>query len=115
MGVQRAADYDFIVKRASYAAEVRDKIARDGIYPKKTFAQMSKKDRIRACYQHCCLKYLEKEPMTNQTFRGRMSIEEKNAAMVSRIIKETVNAGYIKGFNPDSASKKHAKYVPFWA
>jgi predicted HTH transcriptional regulator len=28
------------------------------IYPKKTFAEMSKDDRIRACYQHCCLKYI---------------------------------------------------------
>jgi len=23
------------------------------IYPKKTFAEMTKDDRIRACYQHC--------------------------------------------------------------
>jgi predicted HTH transcriptional regulator len=85
------------------------------IYPKKTFAQMSKDDRIRACYQHCCLKYMEKVQMTNQSLRERMGIEEENAAMISRIIKEAVNAGYIKGFNPDSASKKHAKYIPFWA
>jgi len=85
------------------------------IYPKKTFAQMSKEDRIRACYQHCCLKYMEKEPMSNQSFRERMEIEEENAAMISRIIKDSVNSGFIKGFNPESASKKHAKYVPFWA
>ncbi|MDR3219985.1 MAG: AAA family ATPase [Dysgonamonadaceae bacterium] len=85
------------------------------IYPKKTFAQMSKEDRVRACYQHCCLKYMEKLQMTNQSFRERMGIEEENAAMVSRIIKEAVNGGFIKGFNPDSTSKKHAKYIPFWA
>lgn len=85
------------------------------IYPKKTFSQMSKEDRIRACYQHCCLKYTEKEQMTNQSFRERMRIEDENAAMVSRIIKDTVNNGFIKGFNPESASKKHAKYIPFWA
>ena len=85
------------------------------IYPKKTFAQMSKEDRIRACYQHCCLKYMEKEPMNNQSFRERMEIEEENAAMISRIIKDSVNSGFIKGFNPESASKKHAKYIPFWA
>jgi len=70
---------------------------------------------IRACYQHCCLKYMEREKMTNQSFRVRMGINEENAAMVSRIIKETVNSGYIKGFNPESVSKKHAKYIPFWA
>ena len=85
------------------------------IYPKKTFAQMSKDDRLRACYQHCCLKYTEKESMSNQSFRERMGIEEENAAMVSRIIKDTVNSGFIKGSNPDSKSKKHAKYIPYWA
>lgn len=85
------------------------------IYPKKTFAQMSKEDRIRACYQHCCLKYTEKEPMSNLSFRERMGIEEENAAMVSRIIKDTMNSGFIKNFNPDSTSKKHAKYIPYWA
>lgn len=85
------------------------------IYPKKSFSQMSKEDRIRACYQHCCLKYMEKEQMTNQSFRTRMGIENENAAMVSRIIKDTVNSGFIKDFNPESLSKKHAKYIPFWA
>jgi predicted HTH transcriptional regulator len=76
---------------------------------------MSKEDRIRACYQHCCLKYMEKVQMTNQSFRERMGIEDENAAMVSRIIKDTVNSGFIKDFNPESTSKKHAKYIPFWA
>jgi predicted HTH transcriptional regulator len=85
------------------------------IYPKKTFAQMTKEDRIRACYQHCCLKYMDNEKMTNQSFRERMGIDEENASMVSRIIKETVKNGFIKGFNPNSTSKKHAKYIPFWA
>ncbi|MDR1895548.1 MAG: putative DNA binding domain-containing protein [Prevotellaceae bacterium] len=85
------------------------------IYSKKTFSQMTKEDRIRACYQHCCLKYMEKAQMTNQSFRERMGIEEENASMVSRIIKDAVNSGLIKGFNPDSTSKKHAKYIPFWA
>ena len=84
------------------------------IYPKKTFAQMSKEDRIRACYQHCCLKYMEKEPMSNQSFRERMKIEEENTAMASRIIKDTVNSRFIKDFNPESTSKKHAKYIPYW-
>ncbi|MDR2472207.1 MAG: AAA family ATPase, partial [Tannerella sp.] len=85
------------------------------IYPKRTFSQMSREDRIRACYQHCCLKYMEKEQMTNQSFRKRMGIEDENTAMVSRIIKDTVISGFIKDFNPESASKKHAKYIPFWA
>ncbi|MDR3095245.1 MAG: hypothetical protein LBU62_11495, partial [Bacteroidales bacterium] len=84
------------------------------IYPKKTFAQMTKDDRIRACYQHCCLKYMVKEQMTNQSFRERMGIEEKNYSMVSRIIKETINTKLIKEFAPDNQSRKFKSYIPYW-
>ena len=76
---------------------------------------MSREDRVRACYQHCCLKYMEREQMTNQSLRKRMEIENENSAMASRIIKDSLSSGFIKEFNPESNSKKHAKYVPFWA
>jgi predicted HTH transcriptional regulator len=84
------------------------------IYPKKTFAQMSKEDRVRACYQHCCLKYMENEKMTNQSFRERMGIEEKNYPMASKIIKETLNTGLIKGYSLDNIVKKATAYIPYW-
>jgi predicted HTH transcriptional regulator len=79
-----------------------------------TFAEMSRDDRIRACYQHCCLKYMLNEKMTNQSFRGRLDIDEKNYPMVSRIIKDTVNAGLIKGYNPDNLPKRIISYIPYW-
>jgi predicted HTH transcriptional regulator len=84
------------------------------IYPKKTFAEMSKDDRVRACYQHCCLKYMDNEKMTNQSFRERMGIEEKNYSIVSRIIRETVNAGLIKGYALENIVKKAVSYIPYW-
>ena len=84
------------------------------IYPKKKFAEMTKEDSIRACYQHCCLKYMSNEKMTNQSFRERMGIEEKNYPMVSKIIKETINAGLIKGYAPENIVKKAISYIPYW-
>jgi len=84
------------------------------IYPKKTFAEMTKEDRIRACYQHCCLKYMDNEKMTNQSFRERMGIEEKNYPMASKIIKEAVNTGLIKGYFPENIVKKAISYIPYW-
>jgi predicted HTH transcriptional regulator len=84
------------------------------IYPKKTFAEMTKEDRIRACYQHCCLKYMDNEKMTNQSFRERMGIEEKNYSIVSRIIRETINMGLIKGYTPENVLKKAVSYIPYW-
>ncbi len=39
---------------------------------------MEKEDKIRACYQHCCLKYVSRQYMMNQTLRERFRIPEKN-------------------------------------
>ena len=83
------------------------------IYPKKTFAEMTKEDRTRACYQHCCLKYMNNEKMTNQSLRERMGIEEKNYPMASKIIKETVNEDLIREFQPNH-SRKFTSYIPYW-
>ena len=35
--------------------------------------------------------------------------------MASRIIKETLEEGLIKIYDPSNKSKKLVKYVPFWA
>jgi hypothetical protein len=41
-------------------------------------------------------------------------IDEKNSAIVSRIIKQTVDAGLIRLYDP-TANRKHWRYVPCWA
>ena len=81
----------------------------------KKLSQMDKKDKIRACYQHACLRWVSNEQLTNTSLRERFSIEEKNYAIASRIIADTIEAKFIKPYDPTNTSKKHAKYVPFWA
>jgi len=53
--------------------------------------------------------------MTNQSLRERFKIEEKNAAIASRIIRDAIEAAVIKEDDSDSKSRKYASYVPFWA
>ncbi len=36
------------------------------LFAHQDFADMSKPDRIRACYQHCCLLYVSNQRMSNQ-------------------------------------------------
>ena len=79
------------------------------------FADMSKKDRLRACYQHACLCHVSNTQLTNPSLRERFNISQKNAAMVTRLIKEAVKARLIKPYDPDSSSRKYAKYIPYWA
>jgi ATP-dependent DNA helicase RecG len=85
------------------------------IYSYKTLNDLDKKEKIRACYQHACLKWVSNEKMSNQSLRDRFSIEDKNAAIASRIIKDTFEVGMIKEDDPENKSRKHRSYVPFWA
>lgn len=85
------------------------------LYAYQKFGDMDKKDRIRACYQHACLKFVTNDKMTNQSLRERFKIADENAAMVSRMIKDTFEAGLIKEEDPESKSRKFVKYIPIWA
>ena len=71
------------------------------IYSYQKFSEMSRKDKIKACYQHCCLQYMLNEKMTNQTLRERFEVEEKNAAIVSRIIKDALLKKVVKIDDPN--------------
>lgn len=85
------------------------------LYSPSTLSEMDRKDKIRACYQHCCLKYVSGSIMTNQSLRERFRIENKNYPIVSRIISDTIEEKLIKDYDPISNSRKYAKYIPFWA
>ena len=81
----------------------------------KPLNDMDKDERIRACYQHACLKYVSNEKMTNQSLRERFKIDIRNAATVSRIIREALAEKVIKDVDPENKSRKYASYIPFWA
>lgn len=76
---------------------------------------MDRNDRIRACYQHCCLRYVMNQPMTNQSLRERFKLPERKVATVSQIIGATVEAGKIKLADPHQSSTRYRSYLPFWA
>jgi predicted HTH transcriptional regulator len=85
------------------------------IYGAQKLSAMSKQDKIRACYQHCCLLYENKKEMTNQSVRERFEIDKKNFSIASRIINDTLDAGLIKLADPESVSRKFASYIPHYA
>ncbi len=93
---------------------VGDNYTRIILYGHKTFREMDKQDKVRACYLHACLKYVSGEYMTNQSLRERFGIEEQNYPMASRIISDTMDAKLIKDYDPENKSRKYAKYVPYW-
>jgi len=94
--------------------EVAEEHTRALLFAPKPLREMEKDDRVRACYLHACLKYVNREFMTNATLRERFGIDPKNSALASRIIRDTVEQELIRLSDPDS-SRKHSKYIPFWA
>jgi len=84
------------------------------LFAHKEYKAMDSEDRIRACYQHCCLKYVNQLSMNNISLRERLNIEKNNSAMASRVIKQTVDANLIRLYDP-KANRKTYRYVPFWA
>ena len=85
------------------------------LFAHQDFADMSKADRIRACYQHCCLLYVSNQRMSNQTLRERFRLSESKAATVSLVISATKEAGLIEADESESTSTRYARYLPFWA
>lgn len=85
------------------------------LFSPRKLSSMDRKDKVRAAYQHACLRYVSNEMMTNASLRKRLSIDEKNYAIASRIIADAIHEALVKPFDPESASRKHARYVPFWA
>ena len=84
------------------------------LFAPRPLAKMDRDDRVRACYQHACLRYLSGDEMTNTTLRERFGIEQKNYSTASRIIRETIDAKLVFPVDPESGNK-HMRYVPFWA
>jgi predicted HTH transcriptional regulator len=85
------------------------------IFGPKPFEQMDRADRIRACYQHCVLKWVTAERMTNQTLRERFHLAESKIASVSQVITAAIEAKLIKADEKTGASRRFARYLPFWA
>jgi predicted HTH transcriptional regulator len=85
------------------------------IYGPRSFDDMDRDDRVRACYQHCALKWVVSERMTNQSLRERFHLPESKSAIISQIISAAIDAGQVKADQKVGGSRKFARYLPFWA
>lgn len=85
------------------------------LYGPRKFRQMSRDERIRACYQHACLQYVSGKKMSNASLRKRLGIKDTNYPLASRIIKDAIETSLIKPYSELTQSKRDATYVPFWA
>lgn len=94
--------------------ETTDEHTRAVLFAHRDFREMDKTDRIRACYLHACLRYVQRDYMSNTTLRERFGIDEKNSSMVSRIIKDALGAGLIRPHD-ETVGSRARRYLPWWA
>jgi ATP-dependent DNA helicase RecG len=85
------------------------------VYGPRRFEDLDREGRIRACYQHCALKWVMSERMTNQSLRERFGLAPGKQSVVSQIINATIEAGQIKADENVGESRRYARYLPSWA
>ena len=76
---------------------------------------MTRADRTRACYQHAALKHVVRDHMTNKSMRERFGLGEEKSALVSQVIAAAIEEGLVKADETVGGSRRHARYLPFWA
>lgn len=114
-GVDRAVEAMEKMFLPAYKAESGADFTRVTLFPQKPISDMTKEERVEACYQHCCLNFADNEAMNNQSVRERFGLNKNKSALASHIISDTVASGLIKAAKPDSESRKYVAYVPFYA
>jgi len=82
------------------------------LFAPRCFADMTARERIRACHQHAALQYVSGERMRNATLRARFGVARQNSAQISHVIRSALDRRLIRLADPD-----HPKsgYVPAWA
>ncbi len=118
IGDERGSGYDKMLLEAerlgspSPLVETNANGVRVVLFPPTPYGEESALDRKRDIYFHCCLRYLNRTPMTNSSVRERFGLGEDKTVEVSKLIRSLVAEGKIKAV--DGSSRKKMEYIPYW-
>lgn len=84
------------------------------LYPHKDLNDMTKEEKVAACYQHACLINEDGRPINNQSVRERFNLKKTQSSVASRIIADTLDSNLIKVADTGIVSKKWRTYVPYY-
>ena len=84
------------------------------LFQPRPYKQLTPEERLDACYWHSCIRYANRDYVSNATLRERFGVENSNSAQISRLIKDALGKGLIKPVDPE-ASQKFMRYQPHWA
>lgn len=118
IGDERGSGYDKMLLEAerlgapSPLVETNSAGVRVVLLPPTSYEEESVLDICRDIYFHCCLRYLNRTPMTNASVRARYGLGNEKTVEISKLIKSLVNQHRIKPI-PNSSRKK-MEYIPIW-
>ena len=84
------------------------------LWTSRPLTAMDKEERVRACYLHAGLMYLQGSFLTNASIRERFGISFPNRATASRLIRDALGSGLIVPRDRNAAPSQ-MKYLPWWA
>ena len=84
------------------------------LFSELAFSSMSQESKLWSCYMHACIKYLQREQLTNSSLRQRFGLPPSSAGSISRLIKDAAAKKYIRPLDPDTAPR-YMSYIPCWA
>ena len=98
----------------AYKVQSGEDYTRVSMFPMKAFKDMTKEEKIIACYQHACLLYENNLNLTNQAVRKRFGLDKNKSSVASRIIADAVERRLLKVSDEQNTSTKYVSYIPFY-
>lgn len=83
------------------------------LFGPRSFREMTRLERQRACFFHCIICWMRHEFMGNSSLRDRFSLRQEEYQAVSLVIADCIKNGRIIPAERNQG-KKNARYVPYW-
>ena len=85
------------------------------LHKERHFDDMNLDERVWAAFLHASVRHAASDSLTNSTLRQRFGLADNKAAVVSQAIAAAVESGLLKLDPRSGASRRHARYLPFFA
>ena len=121
MATQEGAGIDRVISilerehAAPLEIDSQDGMTKVTLFHGRSYRNMTRHHKKMALYQHCVLKHLAGEMMTNASARSRFNLNIKSRYTIWRLTKELLAEGKIKPSDENKSSNKYASYLPYWA
>lgn len=85
------------------------------LHKERHFDDMNINERVWAAFLHASVRHAASGSLTNSSLRQRFGLSDSKAAVVSQTIAAAVESELLKLDPRSGASRRHARYLPFFA